>query len=123
MIHEIPSVGSKYVAVPGAAVKGQSRHFALRKDSEPFRRGTRRIFMTVWSSSGELQTNQIDAAKARGLPQTPVIARRRLFAEALSAPRSLPHAGAGLAGRLTAPRSTAVGRRQPPLANRGRTAG
>ena len=30
--------------------------------------------MTVWSSCGELQINQIEAAKARGLPQTPVIA-------------------------------------------------
>jgi hypothetical protein len=29
--------------------------------------------MTVLSSSGELQINQIDAAKARGLPQTLVI--------------------------------------------------
>jgi hypothetical protein len=47
---------------------GRSRHFALRKNSEPLLDGTTRIFMTVWSSSGELQ-NQIDAAKARGLPQ------------------------------------------------------
>jgi hypothetical protein len=30
--------------------------------------------LTVWSSCGELQINQIEAAKARGLPQTPVIA-------------------------------------------------
>ena len=37
------------LALPGAAVKGQSRHFALRKNREPFRRGTTRIFRTVWN--------------------------------------------------------------------------
>jgi len=103
-----------------AAVKGQSRHFVMRKNSEPFLRGTTRIFMTVWSSSGELRINQTDAAKDCG---SLGYCRRRLFAEALSAPCSLPHAGAGLARRLTAPRPAAVGRRQPPLANRVRTAG
>ena len=45
------------------------------------------------------------------------------FAASLSAPSSLPHAGAGLARGLTAPRTTAVRRRQPPLANRVRVAG
>ena len=45
------------------------------------------------------------------------------FAALLSAPGSLPHAGAGLARGYTAPRTTAVRRRQPPLANRVRVAG
>jgi hypothetical protein len=48
---------------------------------------------------------------------------QRLFAEALSAPGSVPHAGAGLPRRLTAPRPAAAGRRQPPLANSARAAG
>jgi hypothetical protein len=74
-----------------AAEMGQSRHFALRKNREPFRRGTTRIFMTVWSSSGELQINQIDAAKARAchkpLLLAPKIVRRSAIRAAQPATR------------------------------------
>ena len=61
------------------------------ENCEPFRRGTTRLFKTVWSSSGELQINQIDAAKARGLPQTlvcpPPIVRRSAIRAARPATR------------------------------------
>jgi hypothetical protein len=89
-------------------VQGQQATYCVAENSERARCRTTRIFMTVWNSS-----SVADDANDR----------RRSFAEALSAPGSLPHSSAGLAGGLTAPRPTAVGRRQPPLTNSIRASG